>query len=138
MTFQNGCKAFPLCTKCNSQPALQDKILTVIDISIDELYSSPADTIYKLYKLDTLTLDQLAIDENSQYPRAAEALRKETYVDDILTGAEDSESAILLREEHICLLQKGGFVLKKWTSNDPTILNQIPEDARLKKIQFDA
>ncbi|UYV69365.1 hypothetical protein LAZ67_6003331 [Cordylochernes scorpioides] len=83
------------------------------------------------------TLIQLAIDEGSQYPRAAEALRKETYVDDILTGAEDSESAILLREELICLLQKGGFVLKKWASNDPTILNQIPQDALLKKIQFD-
>ncbi|UYV84337.1 hypothetical protein LAZ67_X001888 [Cordylochernes scorpioides] len=84
------------------------------------------------------TLIQLAIDEGSQYPRAAEALRKETYVDDILTAAEDSESATLLREELIiCLLQKGGFVLKKWASNDPTILNQIPEDARLMKIQFD-
>ncbi|UYV66025.1 hypothetical protein LAZ67_3006222 [Cordylochernes scorpioides] len=83
------------------------------------------------------TLVQLAIDEGSQYPRAAEALRKETYVDDILTGAEDSESAMLLREELVCLLQKGGFVLEKWASNDPTILKQIPEDARLKKIQFD-
>ncbi|UYV79854.1 hypothetical protein LAZ67_18000920 [Cordylochernes scorpioides] len=68
---------------------------------------------------------------------ADEALRKETYVDDIVTGAEDSESVMLLREEPLCLLQKGGFVLKKWASNDPTILNQIPEDARLKKIRFE-
>ncbi|UYV83020.1 hypothetical protein LAZ67_22001794 [Cordylochernes scorpioides] len=54
MTFQNGCKVFPLCTKCNSQPATPRHIIDCIDSSIDELYSSPADTINKLYKLDTL------------------------------------------------------------------------------------
>ncbi|UYV80007.1 hypothetical protein LAZ67_18001380 [Cordylochernes scorpioides] len=63
------------------------------------------------------TLVQLAIDEGSQYPRAAEALKKETRT--------------------LISITKGGFVLKKWASNDPTILNQIPEDARLKKIRFD-
>ncbi|UYV75162.1 hypothetical protein LAZ67_12002712 [Cordylochernes scorpioides] len=56
MTFQNDCKVFPLCTKCNSQPATPRHIIDCIDSSIDELYSSPADTIknLKLYKLDTL------------------------------------------------------------------------------------
>ncbi|UYV79853.1 hypothetical protein LAZ67_18000919 [Cordylochernes scorpioides] len=86
---------------------------------------------------DRWKIAQLSIDEGSQYPRADEALRKETYVDDIVTGAEDSESVMLLRKELICLLQKEGFVLKKWASNDPTILNQIPEDARHKKIRRD-
>ncbi|UYV63890.1 hypothetical protein LAZ67_2005895 [Cordylochernes scorpioides] len=58
MTFQNGCRVFPLCTKCNSQPATPRHIIDCIDSSIDELYSSPADTIknLKLYKLDTLVL----------------------------------------------------------------------------------
>ncbi|UYV85090.1 hypothetical protein LAZ67_X004539 [Cordylochernes scorpioides] len=56
MTFQDGCRVFPLCTKCNSQPATPRYIIDCIDSSIDELYSSPADTIknLKLYKLDTL------------------------------------------------------------------------------------
>ncbi|UYV65350.1 hypothetical protein LAZ67_3004024 [Cordylochernes scorpioides] len=56
MTFQNGCKIFPLCTKCNSQSATPKHIIDCIDSSIDELYSSPADTIksLKLYKLDIL------------------------------------------------------------------------------------
>ncbi|UYV83306.1 hypothetical protein LAZ67_23000456 [Cordylochernes scorpioides] len=58
MIFQNGCRVSPLCTKCNSQPATPRHIIDCIDSSIDELYSSPADTIksLKLYKLDTLTL----------------------------------------------------------------------------------
>ncbi|UYV80014.1 NDEL1 [Cordylochernes scorpioides] len=57
MTFQNGCRVFPLCTKCNFQPATPRHIIDCIDSSIDELYSSPADTIknLKLYKLDTLS-----------------------------------------------------------------------------------
>ncbi|UYV66270.1 hypothetical protein LAZ67_4001087 [Cordylochernes scorpioides] len=42
MTFQNGCKVFPLCTKCNSQPATQKRIIDCTDSSIDELYSSPS------------------------------------------------------------------------------------------------
>ncbi|UYV74528.1 hypothetical protein LAZ67_12000006 [Cordylochernes scorpioides] len=54
MTFQNGCRVFPLCTKCNSQPATPRHIIDCIDSSIDELYSSPADTVNKLYKLDAL------------------------------------------------------------------------------------
>ncbi|UYV64321.1 ADCY9 [Cordylochernes scorpioides] len=54
MTFQNGCKVFPLCTKCNSQLATPKHIIDCIDSSIDELYSSPADTINKFSKLDTL------------------------------------------------------------------------------------
>ncbi|UYV85081.1 hypothetical protein LAZ67_X004507 [Cordylochernes scorpioides] len=39
------CKVFLLCTKCNSQPATPRHIIDCIDSSIDELYSSPADTI---------------------------------------------------------------------------------------------
>ncbi|UYV83358.1 hypothetical protein LAZ67_23000752 [Cordylochernes scorpioides] len=65
MNFQNGCRVFPLCTKCNSQPATPRHIIDCIDSSIDERYSSPADTIksLKLYKLDTL--DLIFVDSNS-------------------------------------------------------------------------
>ncbi|UYV62068.1 hypothetical protein LAZ67_1007717 [Cordylochernes scorpioides] len=75
MTFQNGCRVFPLCTKCNSQPATPRHIIDCIDSSIDELYSSPADTIknLKLYKLDTLVTrtggkgsSDLAVEVSSQ------------------------------------------------------------------------
>ncbi|UYV81309.1 hypothetical protein LAZ67_20000738 [Cordylochernes scorpioides] len=34
MTFQNGCKVFPLCIKCNSQPATLKHIIDCIDSSI--------------------------------------------------------------------------------------------------------
>ncbi|UYV83115.1 hypothetical protein LAZ67_22002256 [Cordylochernes scorpioides] len=69
MTFQNGCKVFPLCTKCNSQPATPRHIIDCIDSSIDELYSSPADTIknLKLYRLDTLVEDVLSCNFSNWY-----------------------------------------------------------------------
>ncbi|UYV70207.1 hypothetical protein LAZ67_7002187 [Cordylochernes scorpioides] len=54
MTFQNGCKVFPLCTKCNSQPATPKHIIDCIDSSIDELYSSPADTPSKISSFTSL------------------------------------------------------------------------------------
>ncbi|UYV62425.1 hypothetical protein LAZ67_2000500 [Cordylochernes scorpioides] len=53
-TFQNGCKVFSLCTKCNSQPATPNHIIDCNGLSINEIYSSLAYTINKLYRLDTL------------------------------------------------------------------------------------
>ncbi|UYV61714.1 hypothetical protein LAZ67_1006119 [Cordylochernes scorpioides] len=83
------------------------------------------------------TLLQLARDDERKYPRAAEVLRTDTYVDDILTGADNSVDALSLQKELIGLLKGGGFCLKKWASNDPVILNQIPEESHLKKIMFE-
>ncbi|UYV73046.1 hypothetical protein LAZ67_10001662, partial [Cordylochernes scorpioides] len=71
------------------------------------------------------------------YPKAAEAIRRDTYVDDILTGPENSLEAMGLQRELIDLLRGGGFVLKKWTSMDPALLDQIPEGDRLEQIVFE-
>ncbi|XP_076302002.1 uncharacterized protein LOC143220171 [Lasioglossum baleicum] len=63
------------------------------------------------------TLHQLAEDEGSQYPIAARALRHDSYVDDILTGADTihalKETALQLQQ----LCKAGGFILQKWASN---------------------
>ncbi|UYV61251.1 hypothetical protein LAZ67_1004109 [Cordylochernes scorpioides] len=58
-------------------------------------------------------------------------------VDDIITGAETSMKALNLRDELIGLLKGGGFVLKKWASNDPAILKDITEESRLQLIMFE-
>ncbi|UYV77319.1 hypothetical protein LAZ67_15000492, partial [Cordylochernes scorpioides] len=110
---------------------------------------SPDDRL-KPYQLNTVTygtspapflalqtLLQLARDDEEKYPRAAEVIRAETYVDDIITGAENSVEALSLQKELIGLLKGGGFFLNKWASNDPVILNQIPEESRLQKIMFE-
>ena len=78
------------------------------------------------------TLRQLAEDEGRRFRLAREALLSDTYVDDIVTGADDVSSAITLRDQLVHLLKLGGFPLGKWVSNHPDILNGIPNDNLLR------
>ncbi|XP_033212254.1 uncharacterized protein LOC117169854 [Belonocnema kinseyi] len=64
------------------------------------------------------TLQQLATDEANSYSAASELIRKNIYVDDILSGATDEVSAIELRDQLIQLLKYGGMHLRKWFQTD--------------------
>ncbi|CAD6221707.1 GSCOCG00011626001-RA-CDS [Cotesia congregata] len=55
------------------------------------------------------TLYKLADDEEENFPIAAQILRRDFYVDDVLTGAQTISEAIILRDQLISLLKKGGF-----------------------------
>lgn len=72
------------------------------------------------------TLHQLAQDEGLKYPDAAKVLQENIYVDDVLTGAESFEEALSLKRQLITLLKSGGFQLRKWSSNCPEILHDVP------------
>lgn len=74
------------------------------------------------------TLQQLAQDEGPHYPLAASALVHDTYVDDIITGASSITAARQLRDQLIALLQAGGFELRKWTSNSPLLIQDLPPE----------
>ncbi|XP_062702132.1 uncharacterized protein LOC134285437 [Aedes albopictus] len=75
--------------------------------------------------LATRTLQQLATDEGDAYPLGRPALKKGFYVDDYIGGANTEEEAIQTREELDELLAKGGFQLRKWTSNNPNVLKGL-------------
>ena len=77
-----------------------------------------------------MAVKQNAIDHSHEFPLAAEVVDKSFYVDDCLTGAADSKSALLLLQQLVKLFSRGGFVLRKWSSNDPSVLEKIPEDLR--------
>ena len=83
------------------------------------------------------TLRQLAMDDGHRFPDAAEALLRDTYVDDVLSGAEDVDSAIHLKNQLVELLKGGGFHLRKWASNEPQILQDIPVHDRLRPVWRD-
>ncbi|XP_076638298.1 uncharacterized protein LOC143350231 [Colletes latitarsis] len=72
-------------------------------------------------------LIQLIVDECSSYPDAVEVLSYQAYVDDILFGSDDLTSLRLIRNQTILLVQKGGFSLRKWASNDSRLLSDIDE-----------
>lgn len=73
------------------------------------------------------TLLQLADDEGKSFPLAAEAIRKNTYVDDILAGADTLQEATELRDQLFNLLKAGGFNLRQCASNSPELLQDLPD-----------
>ncbi|XP_036146423.1 uncharacterized protein LOC118646821 [Monomorium pharaonis] len=101
---------------------------------------SPSDSIRE-YRLNTVTyglacapflairtLRQLADDEETRFPRGAAVLRRDCYVDDIVTGAHSKQDAVVVQKELRQLCTAGGFPLRKWSSNCPDILVGIPSD----------
>ncbi|XP_058817215.1 uncharacterized protein LOC131680520 [Topomyia yanbarensis] len=89
--------------------------------------------------LATRTLQQLANDEGDSYPLAGPAVRKSFYIDDFIGGAQSITEAIQLRTELSELLAKGGFPLRKWTSNQLPVLAGLSPDeiGTQSSIQFD-
>ncbi|XP_029178506.1 uncharacterized protein LOC114946224 [Nylanderia fulva] len=71
-------------------------------------------------------LQQLAFESDSPRALAAEILRRDTYVDDVLSGASSiSEAKTQINQLNESLIA-GGFHLRKWISNDPEVLADIP------------
>lgn len=68
--------------------------------------------------LSVRCLKQLAIDEAEKFPLAAPVFQRDFYVDDLLTGTNDFESTLKLRDQLIALAKAGGFHLRQWTSNN--------------------
>ena len=76
-------------------------------------------------------LKKLADDNKFQYPKAAQVLSNDFYVDDLLSGTTIPEDAIKVQQEISSLLQTAGFALRKWASNHSasldTILSELQE-----------
>ncbi|XP_062542508.1 uncharacterized protein LOC134210476 [Armigeres subalbatus] len=87
--------------------------------------------------LATRALLQLAIDEGSKYPVAADILKKSFYVDNALFGFDDLNEASEAQVQLIGLLKEGGFHLHKWASNNPALLERIPEGDRDELVSID-
>lgn len=58
-------------------------------------------------------MKQFALDEKESYPLGSRVLHDDFYVDDLLTGATDIETAKKLQKDVIKLLESGGFSLRK-------------------------
>ena len=61
---------------------------------------------------------------------AKEAILRDFYVDDILTGASSIEEAEQLLNDLIQTLERVQFGLKKWTSNVPSLVLALPAEYR--------
>ena len=73
---------------------------------------------------------QNANDHSSQYPLAAQTVKKSFYVDDCLTG-EDTIPAVIELQSHLRnLFTEGGFLLRKWSASEPAVLDNLPSDLK--------
>ena len=61
---------------------------------------------------------------------AAKVVNEAFYVDDCLTGADDLKEAFELQQQIHSLFSEGNFVLRKWNSSSPALLESIPPDLR--------
>ena len=73
-----------------------------------------------------MTVKQNAMYHAVQYPPAAEAVSNSFYVDDALTGADSISQAIELQRQLQTLFSKGGFLLRKWNSSEPGVIQNLP------------
>ena len=60
-----------------------------------------------------------------QEPEIAEHLKKSFYVDDLVSGAETDESALQIYHGAKQIMMKGGFNLRKWSSNSSKLIASI-------------
>ena len=97
------------------------------------------DSVRTSYQLSTVTYGlvcapylalkvilQLIKDEGQKFPLAVSIMENGRYVDDIYGGADtiDEAKETALQVSQLCMA--GGFPLRKWTSNDPRVLTDIP------------
>ncbi|XP_065094610.1 uncharacterized protein LOC135715141 [Ochlerotatus camptorhynchus] len=80
--------------------------------------------------LATRVLNQLADDEGHDFPLAAPIVKKDFYVDDVLTGSESIEALVKTSIQLTELLKRDGFNLRKWSANHPSILEHFPEELK--------
>ncbi|XP_025263184.1 uncharacterized protein LOC112637517 [Camponotus floridanus] len=83
------------------------------------------------------TLRQLAYDEEPANPKGAIALRRDCYVDDVVTGASTLSEAVETQRQLRRLCTAGGFSLRKWASNHQSILEEIPREHQLQQPHHD-
>jgi hypothetical protein len=113
------------------------------------LWRADRNECVKVYELKTVTygtssapflatrcLKQLAEDEGERFPRAAEVVTRDFYIDDLISGTENADDAFQLQELRE-MLTKGGFWLRKWTSNHPALLERIPVTERESKFPLE-
>ena len=77
-----------------------------------------------------MSVKRNALDNTLGFPKAADVVATSFYVDDCLTGAESVEKAVDLHQQLVTLFHKGGFLLRKWNSSNPQVVDRIDPDLR--------
>lgn len=74
------------------------------------------------------TLQQIAIEGKQEYSDALKIIQNDFYVDDLLSGASNTNEASRLQTALIALLKTGGCNLRKLSSNCPVLIEGLPQE----------
>lgn len=85
----------------------------------------------------TRCLQELSTLNAVNYPRAAEAIRKDFYVDDLLTGADSIEECIQLQIDISLILSSAGMNLRKWCSNSAKLVANMTNTNSNEHVMLD-
>lgn len=93
---------------------------------------------FSIYDLNTVTygtssapylaikcLQELAHENKSSFPIASNTILTDFYVDDLLTGSNDASELNQTCKDIFFILKKGGFILRKWVTNEPSVLQDL-------------
>ncbi|KAJ8033471.1 hypothetical protein HOLleu_23720 [Holothuria leucospilota] len=77
---------------------------------------------------------QRTADDNQEdyHSETIRTVKRNFYVDDCLKSVGNVQDAERLYTELTELLSRGGFVLAKWLSNSPSLMNRIPDEHKCK------
>ena len=73
----------------------------------------------------------------SEFPLAAETILKSTYMDDSMDSVPDVKTAIELYNQLLELWGSAGMYARKWLSNEPEVLRNIPSSDCATEVDLD-
>ena len=73
----------------------------------------------------------------SDFPIAAKTVEKSTYMDDSMDSVQTEEQVRVLYNQLSKLLSKAGMHARKWLSNSPSVLADIPVEDRKAEVDLD-
>ncbi|XP_055522828.1 uncharacterized protein LOC129717007 [Wyeomyia smithii] len=80
--------------------------------------------------LATKCLQRLSRDRTENFPLASIVVRRDFYMDDLLTGTNSAQEGQQLCQELLAITKSAGFVLRKWASNNLAIIRDVPVELK--------
>ncbi|XP_043063411.1 uncharacterized protein LOC122319761 [Drosophila ficusphila] len=115
----------------------------------DDFWRENSSDELSVYKLNTVTygtkpaaflairaMHQLSYDEEESFPIGAEIVRRDFYVDDLISGGETTEEVREIRRQVKNLLSRGHFPIRKWCLNELTALKGESDGDKEQLIKF--
>ena len=119
-------------------PEYQQTLIKFLWLENQNIEEEPADFAVCFHVFGVLSasclnysLKRTAADNTDRYGQeAAEAVRNNFYVDDLLKSVDDPKTAMFLMKNVVDICKSGGFHLKKFISINKELLVSIPKEQR--------